>query len=213
LLQPFQKTLADGSPRIVTSGGAIYIRDDDTATVSAIVSVLQRTPGIGAIFARGPRAGSFDGRVPGTLSFEAVRWNHARSAQILYSPDWTDAANAYGMRGTVASGGTAGHGSSSPWDVHNTLIAAGPDLEPGTTVDLPSANVDFAPTFLHLLGLPVPASMQGRILTDNKATVRKTEHTASRPDGSYSATASFSTVSANGRDYRYFDGTRVVRTK
>ena len=37
-----------------------------------------------------------------------------RAAEILFSPDWTDAKNDYGFAGTSASNGTAGHGSSSP---------------------------------------------------------------------------------------------------
>ena len=195
------------------------MRDGDRAAVPAIVTALQKTAGVGAIFTRATQPGSLDGSVPGTLSFDAARWTHERSAQILFSPDWTDAANAHGMRGTVASGGTAGHGSSSPWDIHNTLIAAGPDLKRGVTVEAPSANVDFAPTFLKLLGLPIPPSVQGRPLEEALAggtavaanAVRTTRHTASTPDGTYAVTGTFSTVSAGGRDNRYFDGTAVAR--
>jgi arylsulfatase A-like enzyme len=219
LLKPFARPLPDDSPRIVTSGGAIYVRDGDEATVSAIATTLQKTPGVGAIFTRGAQPGSFDGSVPGTLSFSAARWAHDRSAQILFSPDWTDAANAHGMRGTVASGGTAGHGSSSPWDIHNTLIAAGPDLKRGVTVDAPSANVDFAPTFLGLLDIAIPPSVQGRPLEEalvegaapGANAVRTIEHTASTPDATYAVTGTFSIVSAGGREYRYFDRTMVAR--
>jgi arylsulfatase A-like enzyme len=219
VLKPFARPLPDGSPRIVASGGAIYVRDGDAAVVSAIAATLQKTAGVGAIFTRAAQPGSFDGSVPGTLSFDAARWTHDRSAQILFSPDWTDAPNAHEVRGTVASGGTAGHGSSSPWDIHNTLIAAGPDLPPGVTVDAPSANVDFAPTFLKLLDIPVPPSVQGRpldeALIDGAAVganaVRTIEHTAIGPDGTYAVTGTFSIVSAGGREYRYFDRTRVTR--
>ena len=219
LLKPFAGSLPDGSARIVTSGGAIYVRDGDEAAIGTIAAALQKTPGVGAIFTRAAQPGSFDGRVPGTLSFDAVRWQHDRSAQILFSPDWTDAANAHGMPGTVAAGGTAGHGSSSPWDIHNTLIAAGPDLKQGVTIDAPSANVDFAPTFLKLLGLAVPATVQGRPLEEGMAggaaleanAVRTIEHTASTADGAYAVTGTFSIVNAGGRSYRYFDRTTVSR--
>jgi predicted AlkP superfamily pyrophosphatase or phosphodiesterase len=219
VLKPFAQSLPDGSPTLVSGSGAIYVRDGDEAMVSAIAMTLQRTAGIGAIFTRAAQAGSLDGRVPGTLSFEASRWDHSRSAQILFSPDWTDAANAYGMKGTVASGGTAGHGSSSPWDIHNTLIAAGPDLKRGITIDSPSANIDFAPTFLRLLGLPIPSSVQGRSLDEALAdgtslppnAARRVEHTAKTPDGGYAVTAAFSVVSAGGREFRYLDATRVTR--
>jgi arylsulfatase A-like enzyme len=219
VLKPFARLLPDGSPRIVASGGAIYVRDGDDAAVSAIVTILQRTAGVGAIFTRSAQPESFAGGVPGTLSFYAARWGHDRSAQILFSPDWTDAANAHGMRGTVASDGTAGHGSSSPWDIHNTLIAAGPDLKQGVTIEAPSANVDFVPTFLRLLDIAIPPSVQGRPLEEalvggaalGANAVRTTERMASTPDGTYAVTGTFSTVSAGGREYRYFDGTKVAR--
>ena len=38
-------------------------------------------------------------------------------------------------------------------------------IKPGTAADAMSLNVDFAPTFLDLAGLPIPADMQGRSLT------------------------------------------------
>ncbi len=219
LLQPFAGSLSDGSPRIVTGSGAIYVRDGDSAAVSAIVSALQRTAGVGAIFTRAARPGSLDGSIAGTLSFDAVRWTHDRAAQILFSPDWTDAANLHGIRGTAASNDTAGHGSSSPWDVHNTLIAAGPDLKRGVTIDQPSANVDFAPTFLKLLNIARPSSMQGRPLEEGLVdgispeaqAAHTTEHTATAPDGSYAVTATFSSIRVGGVEYRYFDGAKVVR--
>lgn len=219
LLEPFAGTLPDGSPRIVTGSNAIYVRDDDAAAVTAIVSALQRTPGIGAVFTRAKAPGSYDGRVPGTLSFDVVRWQHDRSAQILYSPDWSDAPNAHGVRGSVRAGGVAGHGSSSPWDVHNTLIAAGPDLSRGLTLDSPSANVDLMPTVAALLRLEVPSTVQGRVLSEAFAdararttpTVRAVEHVARTPDGTYRVTARLSIVKAGRQEYRYFDGTEVSR--
>jgi predicted AlkP superfamily pyrophosphatase or phosphodiesterase len=220
ILRPLIHQLPDDTPSIVSDGGAIYVRDGDERAISSIVAALQKTAGVGAIFTAAAQPGSLDGRVPGTLSFEAIHWNHARSAQILYSPDWTDRPNAYGLRGTVASGGVAGHGSSSPFDVHNTLIAAGPDLKQRFTDDTPSANVDFTPTFLRLLGITPPASVQGRPLIEALAggpsampRVTSSAHRARTGDGSYAATATFSTVNADGRDYRYFDGTRVVRSR
>jgi len=218
-LMPFSGTLPDGTPRIVSGGGAIYVRDGDETAVAGIVAALQRTAGVGAIFTRAAQPGSFDGSVPGTLSFDAVHWDHERSAQILFSPDWTDEPNAFGAPGSSASRGTAGHGSSSPWDVHNTLIAAGPDVKQGVRIESPSANVDFAPTFLGLLGIAAPPTMQGRPLTEALAVgsaldagaVQSRTHTASAPEVGYEVTATFSTVSVGGRDYRYFDSAKATR--
>jgi predicted AlkP superfamily pyrophosphatase or phosphodiesterase len=220
VIKPFAGTLPDGLARIVTGGGAIYVRDRDERAIAGIVAALQRTAGVGAIFTAGSTPGALDGHVPGTLSFDAVRWTHDRSAQILYSPDWTGEVNGYRLPGTSASSGTAGHGSSSPWDVHNTLMAVGPDLKRGVTIDLPSATVAFAPTLLHLLGLATPPSMQGRVLDEALAggaspppatLMKKVEHTATTRDGSYAVTATFSTVESAGREHRYFDSAKATR--
>jgi hypothetical protein len=97
-------------------------------------------------------------------------------------------------------------------------MAAGPDLKQGATVTMPSGNVDFGATFLRLLGLAIPPSMQGRPLleglvegSNGGSTVRTVEHTATTPDGTYAVTATFSILSSGGREYRYLDGTRVTR--
>ncbi|MFM1997732.1 MAG: Choline-sulfatase [Planctomycetota bacterium] len=44
------------------------------------------------------------------------------------------------------------------------LLARGPGIRAGIIPDQPVANIDLAPTFLDLAGLPVPESMQGRSL-------------------------------------------------
>ena len=189
LLAPFAGELPDGSPRVVAGAGAIYVRDGDADAVDGIVAALQGEDRVGAIFTR-------DAQVPGTLALDAARWNHARSADVLYSPAWTDAENEFGYRGTSASGGTAGHGSASPYDIHNTLIAAGPALQSGLEVALPTSNVDFAPTFLYLLGLSAAPTMAGRPLTealrdgpDLPAEPRTAEIARETPDGRYRAVA------------------------
>jgi predicted AlkP superfamily pyrophosphatase or phosphodiesterase len=218
ILKPYLRAMPDGAPRIVSGGGAIYVRDGDEAAVTGIVSGLQRTAKVGAVFTSAKTPGELVGHVPGTLSFDAIRWQHQRSAQILFSPDWTDTPNANGWRGSSSSNGTAGHGSSSPWDIHNTLIAAGPDLKPGEVVDIPSANVDLAPTFLSLLGIALPSSMQGRPLREAFAGRQTAPPSSSESgvvtgtkDNAYEVRAHFSIVEADGRQYRYFDRADVVR--
>jgi arylsulfatase A-like enzyme len=221
ILEPFAGALADGTPRVVAGGGAVYVRDRDRAIVTAIVKHLQRTPGIGAVFTPAAEPGGLRGRDSGTISHDAIAWNHARAADLLFSPDWTDQPNVYGYAGSTASGGVAGHGSSSPHDVHNVLVAAGPDLKQGAVVSTPTGNVDFAPTFLHLLGVDVPTSMDGRVVDEALAAgsgastlnVQPAEVTVTNPDGSYTLTAFFSAVSTAGRQYRYLDYTRVDRRR
>ena len=222
LLKPFAGTMPDGSPRIVTGEGAVYVRDHDRPTIRQIVALLQKTPGIGAIFTPAEKPGALMGSVEGTFAFEAARWGHERSADILYSPDWTNDRNEYGVAGTSASNGVAGHGSSSPFEIHNTLMAAGPDIRQGDVIPTPSGNVDLAPTFLRLLGIAVPPSMQGRVLQEglrsgpaapSRLTVQTAELVAAASDTSYSQTAVFSILrtTRGGGTYRYLDYTKVTR--
>jgi arylsulfatase A-like enzyme len=213
-VEPFVKKMPDGSKDIVVAEGAIYLRGPrDSARVDAIVAALQKRPEVGAIFTRPVRAGSSEGVAPGTLSFDVVHWNHARSGDILVSPNWSDAPGADGFAGTTTQGGVAGHGSTSPFDVHNTLIAAGPDFRERATSDVPTANADIAPTLLRLLGLPAAPSMTGRVIEEGlrngrpAPAVTRSVETAKTSDGGYVLTAQISTVA--GR--RYVDSTSVTR--
>jgi predicted AlkP superfamily phosphohydrolase/phosphomutase len=56
-------------------------------------------------------------------------------------------------------------GDSGTHRSHGVFIAAGPPIRPGVRVDT-ARIVDLAPTTLHLMGLPVPDDMDGRVLTD-----------------------------------------------
>jgi len=218
LVEPFARTMPDGSRDIVVAEGAIYLRaGHDEARVAAIVAALQRRPEVGAIFTR-PRADGARGPggvVPGTLSFDVARWNHARAGDILVSANWTAAKNADGYAGTTTQSGTAGHGASSPHDIHNTLIAAGPDFRERAVSDIPTGNVDLAPTLLRLLGLPIPAAMTGRVIEEGlrsgaAASAARVEHateSVKTPDGSYELTAHLSSAAG----HRYLDFTEVAR--
>ena len=123
-------------------------------------------PEVGAIFTRPEARGSAKGTVPGTLSFDVARWNHSRSAEILVSANRSADKNAAGYAGKTTQNGVAGHGTSSPYDIHNTLIAAGPDFREHATSAVPTSNVDLAPTMLKVLGLTVPSSMTGRVIEE-----------------------------------------------
>jgi arylsulfatase A-like enzyme len=216
LLEPFTRPMSDGSPDIVNAGGSIHMRGaPDASRLSAIVGALQQRREVGAIFTRpGPKGGS-EGIVAGTLSFDVARWNHARSGDILVSANWTHDANKAGYKGTTAQGGAAGHGTSSAYDIHNTLIAAGPDFREQTVSNVPTGNVDLAPTLVHLLGLPPAATMTGRVIHEalrkgplpSTVKVARVVETVSTPDKSYELSAHLSVVG----QYRYLDYTEVKR--
>ncbi len=63
---------------------------------------------------------------------------------------WTDQPNEFGTRGVIScmAAGEAvkgTHGTLSRFDVHSTLIAAGPGFRAAATDDLPTSNLDVAP--------------------------------------------------------------------
>jgi arylsulfatase A-like enzyme len=84
---------------------------------------------------------------------------------------WNDSKNQFSVAGMIdadwqRAAGKGTHASLSRFDMHNTLIAAGPDFKRDQTNDLASGNVDLAPTILQILGLKSPQKMDGRILSE-----------------------------------------------
>jgi arylsulfatase A-like enzyme len=215
-VEPFAEKLPDGSRDIVVAEGAIHFRGrPDPARTARVVAALQRRPEVGALFTRPRPGGGPEGVVPGTLSFDVARWNHPRSGEILVSANWSADRNSAGYAGATTQSGVAGHGATSPYDIHTTLMAAGPDFREHSVSSVPTSNVDIAPTVLRLLGLPVPQSMTGRVIEEGlrngpaPSTVRVVQSTesAQTADGSYRLTAHVS--AAAGR--RYLDFTDVAR--
>ncbi len=151
---------------VVVVGPAIYVTDRNSEQIAAIVEVFRKEPWVGSIFTTPKKNKSIEGRYPGTFSYDAIHYAHDRSPDILLSSIWTNQKNPHSYAGTTTYPGAAGHGSASPFDIHNTLIAMGPDFKVGLKSDLPSGNVDIAPTICRLLGIPVPARMDGRVLEE-----------------------------------------------
>jgi arylsulfatase A-like enzyme len=215
LVAPFAATMDDGSKDIVVAEGAVYLRSGAAkGRLTEIVDMLKRRPEVGAIFTRAREAGQQEGVVAGTLSFDVARWNHPRSGDILVSANWSDKVNSFGFKGTTTQDGVAGHGTSSPYDIHNTLIAAGPDFRQNATSDAATSNVDIAPTLLRLLGIQQPPTMTGRVIEeglrggDTRRLTRTEGGVVSSVDRSgYGLSAHFSNV--NG--FRYLDYTEVKR--
>jgi hypothetical protein len=89
------------------------------------------------------------------------------------------------------------------------LIAVGPHLRRGFEDNLPTGNVDLAPTILHLLGIAAPAHLQGRELAEafenegstfvSQGRIESTEHVISA--GTQGPTLKISSV----RDSDYID--------
>ena len=161
------------SDDVVIAEGALYVKDGNKEKIKEIVTALQQQEWVGPIFTKAEKAGSLKGWVSGTLSFDAIHWNHPeRAADILVDENWSDSVNKYGYKGTSWSRGVAGHGGFSSWEVHIPLIAGGPAFKKGFVSELPTSNVDIVPTVLQLAAIKLPATMDGRVL--NELMINKT---------------------------------------
>ena len=161
---------------VAANGGSDYLYQPahDPDRVRMAVRFLQSHEEFGAIF-----VDERYGDIPGTLPLSRVRLENAegRNPDIVVGYTFDEDAVIQGMPG-IEFEGTNGHnshgmhGSFSPRDVHNTLIAAGPDFAAGFTDRLPSGNVDLAPTIAQVFGLALPAA-DGRPLRE---ALRGAEH-------------------------------------
>lgn len=155
------------SDDIVAAEGALYVKDHDPSVIKKVVAALQLEEWVGAIFTKADKAGSMKGWVPGTLSFDAIHWNHTeRAADILVDENWNDAKNNTGYAGTSYARGVAGHGGFSPYEVHIALLASGPSFKKSFEGNLPTSNVDIAPTVLAIHRIPAPVTMKGRVFAE-----------------------------------------------
>jgi arylsulfatase A-like enzyme len=146
---------------IAVNGGSdyLYIPDHDADTLRGAVAFLQTLDATGAIFVDG-RYGHIPGTIP--MKFIHVENSAGRNPDIILSFDYDENAVIGGVRGTEYSGILLNnpyrgmHGSFSPIDVHNTMVAYGPDFREGMRDTLPTGNVDVAPTIASILGLSLP---------------------------------------------------------
>ena len=153
------------SADVVVAEGMIYVPSGDAATVRRIVELLQRLEAVGPVFTRtlgAPLA-------PGTLPLSAAGAGGEFAPDVLFSLNWSDDENEHGVPGTCwasPSNYRGMHGSLSPWEVRNTLVAAGPDFKQGVVSDVPAGVVDIAPTLLRALALDAAQPLDGRVLEE-----------------------------------------------
>jgi arylsulfatase A-like enzyme len=157
---------ATGEVMVVGNGGTVflYVVGHGPALVAKLVHFLQGQSFCGVLLTRDP--------VPGAFRLEQARINSPAAPDIVMSLRWTDARSRTGAPGLLDSDyseygpGQGMHASLSPFDLHNTCIAAGPDFRKGFQDALPTGNIDIAPTILHILGVPPAGKLAGRVLTE-----------------------------------------------
>jgi len=171
------KAAPDSTDVILAGSGqavALHVAGGDGERVARLARFVRSQDWGGVVFTAGRAPGDARGTAEGTFSLELI---HAaggeRGVDLLFTFPWTSRANAFGVAGTDLAnvGGGArlyasDHGSMSPWNVRNTLLAWGAGFEPGTTVRAPASIVDLAPTILALLGIADRDGLDGRVLDE-----------------------------------------------
>jgi predicted AlkP superfamily pyrophosphatase or phosphodiesterase len=154
---------------VASNGGSDYLYHPahDPDRIRLAVRFLQSREEFGAIFVD-PRYGD----IPGTLPLSLVHLDNAegRNPDIVVGYTFDEHAVLQGMPGIEFQGvynhiSRGMHGSFSPVDVHNTLIAAGPHFRRAFTDPLPTGNVDVAPTIAAIFGIGLPQA-DGRALSE-----------------------------------------------
>jgi len=161
----FQEKPKAGQVMVVGNGGTVlfYIVDHDRDVTARLVEWLQHSDFAGVIFTREKFEGAF--------TQDMVHAETADAPDVMVSMRWNAKANRFGTPGQIATdsarkAGNGSHASLSEFDVHNILFAAGPSFRRDTVSDVPSGNIDVAPTVLHLLGIKPPHKFDGRVLTE-----------------------------------------------
>ncbi len=153
-----------GQIMLVGNGGTVlfYVIGHDTSTTRQLVAFLQQTDFAGVIFTRE--------QMEGTCELQKAEVDNEYAPDVEMAFRWNENKNPFGTPGMIdgdwqRAAGEGTHATLSRFDMHNTLIAAGPDFANGLTSELPSGNVDLAPTILSVLGITPPA-LDGRILAE-----------------------------------------------
>ena len=167
-VRAFDEKPRRGQILVVSLGGSVlfYVVERDPAVTAKLLDALQRADFAGVILTREKHEGTF--------TFAQAQLDAPGGPDVIVACRWSDRPNEFGIAGQMTSdaGRSVGHGSHStmsPHDMHNTLLASGPDFRRGWESEIPSGNIDLAPTILWLLGMKSPHPMQGRVLREAMA--------------------------------------------
>nr|WP_246574019.1 alkaline phosphatase family protein [Chelatococcus asaccharovorans] len=150
--------------------GALYLAERSPANLDRLVEVLTERPWCGPIFTA-PR-NTVEGLAAGSFASSLVFADHERAPDVYFSFKADDSIDAFEMSGGTFYDndrvpGLGVHGGLHPKELAAVGLAAGSAFRgDGLVSEVPSGICDIAPTILHLLGLAIPASMTGRVLSE-----------------------------------------------
>jgi arylsulfatase A-like enzyme len=154
-----------GDILLAGNGGSVlfYIIGHDATITHRLVEFLQQSDFAGVVFTKQP--------MEGTFRLEQVNIQNTNAPDVVMAFRWDVSKNQFNVPGMIdadwqRAAGKGTHATLSRFDMHNTLIAAGPDFKRDQMNDVASGNVDLAPTILQILGIKPPQKMDGRILLE-----------------------------------------------
>src|SRR5256714_900836 len=161
----FSEEPKSGDILVCGNGGTVsfYVCNHDRAVTQRLVDWLQHSDFAGVIFTRD--------KLDGTFPLNAARIDTSNAADIVMSFDWTGQSGQFGVRGMIDAdwnrkAGEGTHATLSAFDVHNTLITAGPDFQVGFEDKMPAANVGIARGIIQILDFSIPQGVVGRGLME-----------------------------------------------
>ena len=173
------RTEFDGEPKpgeimLVGNGGSVlfYVVGHDATVTRRLVEFLQESEFAGVIFTKQS--------LPGTFHLNEAKIDDLHAPDVVMAFRWNDSKNQFGTPGMIDADwqrpvGEGTHATLSRFDMHNMLIAGGPDFRRGYLDDVPTGNVDLAPTILRILGIKAPQQMDGRVLSEAMVDVDRIE--------------------------------------
>lgn len=161
----FNDSPKPGDIMLAGNGGSVlfYVTGHDPTVTRRLVEFLQQSDFAGVIFTQQP--------IEGTFALEQVNLQNDHAPDVVMAFRWGNSKNQFGIAGMIdadwqRAAGKGTHATLSRFDMHNLLIANGPDFKRAETDDLPTGNVDLAPTILQILHIKSPQKMDGRILSE-----------------------------------------------
>jgi arylsulfatase A-like enzyme len=148
---------------VVGNGGTVlfYVIGHNAEVAQRLVGWLQQTSFAGVIFSRE--------KLDGTFRFDLAKIDVSAGPDVVMAFRWNDKPNQFGVPGMIDAdwnrkSGAGTHATLSKFDMHATLIVAGPDFRRGLMDESPTGNTDLAPTILKILGLQ--EKFDGRVLSE-----------------------------------------------
>ena len=141
---------------VAENGGSTFMY----SSASSAIRAVRQLDYAGPVFTR---HGQQD-----TLPLSLVGLDGPRAPDLVFSLAWSD-EQVHGARGAAVgtfSKLVVDHGTISPFELRNTLVAHGPDFRVGWRDPAPVGNIDICPTLAQVLGLDAGTRCDGRVLSE-----------------------------------------------